>query len=111
MKICKTYSAEEFANKVDEKVANIRAFRLFAREFGLLQNNEPLTEDFIPAWQIAQKLHYEDGVKWENAMKHALKEVFNFGSEANTGPTTSNIEEKIDEILYYLKKIATSLEK
>ena len=46
MKFQKTYSAEEFADQVGEKVANIRAFRLFAREFNLIQNHELLTEAF-----------------------------------------------------------------
>ncbi|MGE7693146.1 hypothetical protein ACQKNC_03375 [Lysinibacillus sp. NPDC094177] len=115
MKIQKTYSAEEFADQVGEKVANIRTFRLFAREFNLIQNHELLTEAFLPAWDIAQKLHYEKSVKWENAMKHGLIEVFgvsvNQSSSENESATTSSIEEKLDEIIVYLKRIASALEK
>lgn len=112
-KIQKTYSADEFANKVGEKVANIRAFRMFAREFGLIQNHELLTEGFFPAWEIAAKLHYEKGVKWEYAMKHGLSEAFNLPvKEVDTEEPAkvSSIEEKLDEVIYYLRKIAISLE-
>lgn len=115
MKFQKTYSAEEFADQVGEKVANIRAFRLFARELNLIQNHELLTEAFLPAWDIAQKLHYENNVKWENAMKHGLSEVFgvtvNQSSSEKESATTTNIDEKLDEIIVYLKRIVTALEK
>lgn len=113
MKIQKTYSAEEFANEVGEKVANIRAFRTFAREFGLIQNHELLTEDFVPAWEIAAKLHYEKGVKWEFAMKYGLSNVFGITEELNTiksEVSNSSIEEKLDQVIFYLKKIAVTLE-
>lgn len=114
MNIQKTYSAEEFANEVNEKVANIRAFRTFAREFGLIQNHELLTEDFLPAWKIAAKLHYEKGVKWEYSMKYGLGEVFEIAiKDLNIGEpevASSGIEEKLDQVIFYLKKIAISLE-
>lgn len=113
MKIQKTYSAEDFANEVDEKVANIRAFRTFARELGLLQNHELLTEDFLPAWGIASNLHYEKGVKWENAMKFGLDEVFEISAkELNKlePEAANNIEEKLDQVIFYLKKITNALE-
>lgn len=112
--IQKTYSAEEFANQVNEKVANIRAFRTFSREFGLIQNHELLTENFLPAWDIAQKLHYENGVKWENAMKHGLAKVFqlpDMNMSEDEPVSASGIEEKLDEVIAYLKRIAIALEK
>lgn len=113
MKVQKTYSAEDFANEVDEKVANIRAFRTFAREFGLIQNHELLTEDFLPAWRIASDLHYEKGVKWENAMKFGLNEVFDvLPKESNIleDEAQNRIEEKLDQVISYLKKISDVLE-
>ncbi|RHW38217.1 hypothetical protein D1B33_04835 [Lysinibacillus yapensis] len=114
MKIQKTYSAEEFADKVGEKVGNIRLFRKYARKFGLIDNHEVLTEDFLPAWDIAQKLHYQKGVKWENAIKHGLSEEFGIPENESTFETeivgANIIEHKLDEIIEYLKRITIALE-
>ncbi|RHW34089.1 hypothetical protein D1B33_14955 [Lysinibacillus yapensis] len=76
MKIQNTYSTEEFADQVGEKVAIIRTFQIIAWELNLIQSDQLLTESFLPAWDTAQQLHSLEGVEWEDAIRFALGKVF-----------------------------------
>ena len=117
MEFKKKFWPKEFAELVGEKEANINTLRIRARNLGLLSNNESLNEDFLPIWDVAKKLHYDKKVKWDDAIDHALTPLLTKAEEekvvaelADEPQVSNSIEEKLDEVIFYLKKAVTLLE-
>lgn len=109
------YTDEEFMNKVNDKIGNVRLFKKHLRKLGLIGNRQQFSEEHVQMFEEIREYKKTHHTTWDMAFKFG----FNSIPKKNNVPTTlspivsevsqSSVEDILNEILMILKRIESKL--
>ena len=98
------YSDQDFANKVNDKLGNVKYFKKYLRDLDLIGSRQQLSDDYIGMFQEVSEYRSTNNSTWEIAMENVLpKYTGEFSNE------DSNEMDTLKEILETLKRIEQKL--
>ncbi|MFL0364628.1 hypothetical protein ACH0BF_16615 [Pseudobacillus sp. 179-B 2D1 NHS] len=95
------YSDEEFADKVNDKLGNIRFFKKCLRELDLIGSRQRLSDDYIEMFEEVSHYREKNNSTWEAAMNEILPKY----TQEQDGSNENTQLDLLKEILATLKRI------
>ena len=99
------YSTQDFVRKVNDKPGNIAVFRRMLRDFGMLENNQPLTDSHANLFREAKRIKQQQNIKWVTAFECVLR------GDAKEQEMPSPDESTLEQLNRTMLRIAEALEK
>lgn len=105
------YTDEDFMNKVDDKIGNVRLFKKHLRKKGLIGNRQQFSDKHIQMFEEVREYKNENHTTWDLAFQESLKSSFqnsdtSFHSSSVVSESSQKyIELTLNEILKTLKRI------
>lgn len=109
-----TYSDEEFMNKVNDKIGNVRFFKKHLRKQGLIGNRQQFSEEHVQMFEEIREYKKTHHTTWDMAFKLGLQSILKEkthipSSTVMSEPLQNNIENTLIEILKTLQRIEAKL--
>lgn len=109
------YTDEEFMEKVNDKIGNVRLFKKHLRKLGLIGNRQQFSEEHVNIFEETREYKENHHTTWDMAFKEGLKATLN--QKEKEVPLSmmvseyrqSNIEGLLIEILKTLQRIEEKL--
>lgn len=105
------YSDEEFKDKVNDRIGNVRSFKKHLREMGLIGNRQQFSEQHVQMFEEVREYKNVNHTTWNLAFQNGLgstsqKSDLLFHSSSMVMETSQTyIEDTLTEILKSLKRI------
>lgn len=109
------YTDEEFKDKVNDKIGNVRLFKKHLRKQGFIGNRQQFSKEHIKIFEDVRNYKRQYNTTWEVAFSEGLKIILGqnaiqfLSSNYISEPFHNNIEDIIVEILKTLQRIESKL--
>lgn len=105
------YSDEEFKVKVRDRIGNVRSFKKYLREMGIIGNRQQFSEKHVQMFEEVREYKNENHTTWDLAFQNGMKNVSQkvklpVATSTVVAETSQKyIEDTLTEILKTLKRI------